>query len=282
MKALSGLACLAAVAIAAVPALAGHSERIVWESDYARALARAQAEGKPVIVDFWADWCVPCHMMDLHVWPRHEVAAAAQRFVCVRVDADAATDLAHTYKLQGLPTIVIADPWGREITRKLGYTPTADLAPVLAACPGDFSAARPLVEALAKRPNDPEVLASLAGVYTEIGLFKLSNSFCEQALATASARKDPAFRQDMTLAVGLNLLRMRHFKEARESLAAFLRDFPQVGRADVAMLGLTTALLGCGEAHAAEKIARKMQAEYPDSPATKQAAGILAAARAGR
>jgi len=54
----------------------------------AAALARAQAAGKPLLVDFEADWCSICKRWDYHVYGDREVAELLSRFVLVKINVD--------------------------------------------------------------------------------------------------------------------------------------------------------------------------------------------------
>src|SRR5690606_35883685 len=92
----------------AAPAQA--AEAIAWESDHDAALARAKAEGRPVVIDFFAEWCAACKELDRYTWPDPAVAEEAQRFVPVKIDgtveSDAIQRLYEKYGVKGLPTIV--------------------------------------------------------------------------------------------------------------------------------------------------------------------------------
>jgi thioredoxin 2 len=94
-----------------------------------------------VLVDFWADWCGPCKM----IAPIVERIAQqhAGRLKAVRLDIEAAREVAGRYGVQSIPLLVLMRN-GREIDRQVGAVPEARLeqwlAPHLAAAsPGDQS-----------------------------------------------------------------------------------------------------------------------------------------------
>jgi len=105
-----------------------------WESDEGKALTRARLERKPIIIDFYADWCAACKKLDQEAFSNPAVIQAAAGFVPLRVDCSNPGDpssekLRQKYGVVGLPTIVFLGPSGQiladqSITR---YVPAAFL-----------------------------------------------------------------------------------------------------------------------------------------------------------
>ncbi|MHC5011359.1 MAG: thioredoxin family protein [Planctomycetota bacterium] len=81
------------------------------------AITVATREGKPILADFEADWCVWCKRFDYYVYPDAEVAALLSRFVLVKINYEFnyAGDLDRLGG-RGLPFLVFLDPSGQPLT----------------------------------------------------------------------------------------------------------------------------------------------------------------------
>ena len=75
--------------------------------------------GKPVLVDFWADWCAPCRML------APTVDALAEQYVesasVVKINVDESPSTAQRYGLKGIPTLILFSQ-GKEVERIVGLT----------------------------------------------------------------------------------------------------------------------------------------------------------------
>lgn len=99
-----------------------NAPEIVWMTNEDAALAKANAEGKPVLIDFGAEWCAACKKLEHQTFPDPNVRSEAQRFVALRVDAtddedETVVKLKDKYKVVGLPTVIMLDKSGKEVVR---------------------------------------------------------------------------------------------------------------------------------------------------------------------
>jgi len=93
---------------------------IDWQSDYAAALEQARQQDKYIMIDFFAEWCHWCKVLDEKVYSDAAVQEAAGNFVCVKIDADKNRSLMVSYSVRGLPTIVFLNSRGEEVQRIVG------------------------------------------------------------------------------------------------------------------------------------------------------------------
>ncbi|MBI3784778.1 MAG: thioredoxin family protein [Deltaproteobacteria bacterium] len=123
---------LTALILAIWNAAPPRAESIIrWEPFSTAALATAQAAGHPMIIDFVADWCIPCHEMEATTFVDPDVQNEAARFATLRADMTAESDdntvLTDKFQIQGVPTILLLDTAGNEIDRLVGYVGPAEL-----------------------------------------------------------------------------------------------------------------------------------------------------------
>ena len=80
----------------------------------------ALAEGKLMMVDFWANWCMPCRMLGPVI---EQLAQDYEgKAVIGKVDVDEQGELAMRYGVMSIPTVIIFKN-GQEIAKEIGFKP---------------------------------------------------------------------------------------------------------------------------------------------------------------
>ncbi len=92
------------------------------QQDFKREVLDAST---PVLVDFWADWCQPCHMLA----PTIEALAEEywDRIKVAKVDTEANRDIALEYAINSIPTVILFEN-GEAVTRFVGVRPRQEYA----------------------------------------------------------------------------------------------------------------------------------------------------------
>jgi len=96
---------------------------VAWVHNLEDGLKQAAEQGKPVMVDFYTDWCGWCKKLDEDTYSDARVQEKARRFVAVKVDADKDEVNRGKYGVEGFPTILFLSPNGKEIHRVPGFAP---------------------------------------------------------------------------------------------------------------------------------------------------------------
>lgn len=92
----------------------------VWITSLDEGLARSAAEKKPMVVDFFAQWCLPCIELDRKVWGRPGIRRRlAERWVAVKIDCTKDTEpcrqAVDRFGVIGWPTVVFLDEKQEEV-----------------------------------------------------------------------------------------------------------------------------------------------------------------------
>ena len=93
---------------------------VSWQPYTESLLLEARQLKKPVILDFYADWCAPCRELDNVTFHDSEIVKQAENnFIMIKVDLTRKgnpvyEDLLRQYNVKGVPTIVFLDRQGNE------------------------------------------------------------------------------------------------------------------------------------------------------------------------
>lgn len=94
--------------------------RVESPDDIARRLDKAQDEGRPVMLDFYADWCISCKVMERNVFSDRQVIQALAPFTLLQIDLTDNTPeqqaLLDRLGLFGPPAILFYNAQGQEMT----------------------------------------------------------------------------------------------------------------------------------------------------------------------
>ena len=102
-----------------------------WKYNLEDALKDGKRLGKPLMVDFYTDWCGWSVKLDRDTYADKKVQELAAQFICVKVDGDKNPALVKRYNVTGYPSIFFLSSNGK-ITKKIpGYVTPDKIIPVM-------------------------------------------------------------------------------------------------------------------------------------------------------
>lgn len=112
-----------------------HAGEVQWATYSESRIQEAQVQHKPVLIDFYADWCIPCKELDKLTFSDSNIINISKKFVMLKVDLTTTNNpvyerLRSKYKIKGVPTLVILKPDGGEVrsARVVGFIKAENLA----------------------------------------------------------------------------------------------------------------------------------------------------------
>lgn len=107
----------------------------VWLTDEAQAVEQARREGKPMLIDFGAEWCPPCKKFEIETFTDKRVIEELSRFVLLKIDCTSSDEkserLMAKYESQVLPSVLIYDGRGQQVKKLAEWVAPDKLLPIL-------------------------------------------------------------------------------------------------------------------------------------------------------
>jgi thioredoxin-like negative regulator of GroEL len=222
----AALAALIMLTVAAPEAVA----EVRWHATLEEAAKVAQPRNQPMLIDFVADWCAACGVMEKDVYSTADFERAASDFVLVRLDADHRTDLALKYRVAALPIVLITDSQGNELFRATGFIDLKPMMQLLESLPHDVSEFNRLGATLSRDKNSFAALREMGGRLRAANLYRTSIDYYARALQLNEAKRDAPAREAILHALGSNYLEVKEGKKAVDTFSRCLREFKESPR----------------------------------------------------
>ena len=267
------LSLLLAGATREAPASPPPPVAIKWERNFEEALKKARKSGKPVIVDFWADWCGWCHRLDRTTYADPWVARKAQDFVAVKVDTEGSRkelDVALKYHVTSLPTVVFLSPEGRQVYRLNGFQGPGQFPRTLEAALEAARAVMPWEEALARNPDDTRAHLALGTHLYEQEYFDEAREMLRKAVSR-DGEADAEDRRQARMLLAIIEHVSRNFSEAEKLLKEALTLEPDPDDEPKLLFVLGRTYVSSGRRAEGVATFEVIVREYPQSPVAAKA-----------
>ena len=269
----------ASVALALVFLGSNGPHPIRWEHRFDEAVKKARAAQKPIMIDFWADWCSWCHRLDQTTYVDPVVVKLSEDFIAVKVDTESGKknqEIALRYNVATLPTITFITPGGRQILTLKGYQGPGQFPRTMETARDAAVRIMSFESALDRDPRNAVALFGLGVHLFEQEFYEDSRTLLYRAVALDGERpvKD---RKQARMLLGIIQNHDRRYAEAESILKDALAIRPVTEYDSKMLFVLARLYVAWNKKDAARVVLRTLVHEHSDSSVSAKARDLLKA-----
>jgi thiol:disulfide interchange protein DsbD len=124
------------IAVSVYALIPSEKHEIPWQQYSNEKYQASLNAGHKVVIDFYADWCIPCKELDAQTFTDAKVIEAAKDFDAYKVDmtktlSEETQRIRKKFGIRGMPTILIFDSSGKEVKRLTGFVEPEEFLKIL-------------------------------------------------------------------------------------------------------------------------------------------------------
>jgi thiol:disulfide interchange protein DsbD len=124
------------ISVAVYALIPSENSSIQWKKYNQNTLISDLSLKRGAIIDFYADWCIPCKELDASTFSNSKVIAEADNFITLKADmtkslSPEVDSLRNKYNIVGVPTVLILNNKGTEVKRITGFVPAEEFLKIL-------------------------------------------------------------------------------------------------------------------------------------------------------
>ncbi len=241
----------------------GSMEPGIWQTDYEAVLKAAQSSPKPIIADFYTDWCSWCKKMDSTTFQDTTVISFLKDYYLLKINAEQDTLTAKKYGIVAYPTLVLVDASGNEIDR-LHYAEPAEFIKIIQDYQSGIGTLADFLNQQQQYPDSLDLLYKIADKYQSRGDKANAKLYFDRIL-TLDPKNQAGFSDNALLEIGHVFRRAKEFDSAMIYFNRYLTDFPSDSLAPDAQIYLGIVSLKKGDKEAARKYWEEFLTKFPTS-----------------
>jgi thioredoxin-like negative regulator of GroEL len=267
----------ASLALALVLLGTNQQPSIRWEHRFDEAVKKARAAKKPIMIDFWADWCTWCHRLDATTYVDPVVVKLSEDFIALKLDTEGGKknqEIALHYNVATLPTITFITPGGRQILTLKGFQGPGQFPRTMETAREKAVHIMGFESALDRDPRHAGALFGLGVHLFEQEFYEESRTLLTRAVQH-DAQRPVNDRKQARMLIGIIQNYDRKYAEGEQVLKDALEIRPATEYDPKMLFVLARLYVAWNKKDSARMVLKTLVSEHADSSVTPRARELL-------
>jgi thioredoxin-related protein len=235
-----------------------------FSSNFQSLLDSSAQTRKPILIDFYTDWCTWCKVLQDSTFPDGYVQKFLKNFELGKINAEVDTNVAKRYGVRSYPTVLLLKSNGDEIDRVVGYEPPDDFVSSLVMSLSGVGTLDDLLGRLQASPRDLELIQKVAEKYMYRSQYGMARDYFKE-LVTGDKNNAAGLAAVGAYRLAYMKYKDKEYLEAADMYRYVAENFPHSDQAVDSDLMNAYCLQKAEKFDAAKESYQKFLEKYPDT-----------------